>query len=81
MLNIEQKSSFNILRFVLFTSRRQTSTSYFPYKMYNAKKNTDLSGRPIQKKYGFRLYNTGKIMYGHMSYMGVFDWIKIIAVQ
>jgi hypothetical protein len=49
--------------------------------MYNAKKNTDLSGRPIQKKYGFRLYNTGKIMYGHMSYMGVFDWIKIIAVQ
>jgi hypothetical protein len=27
------------------------------------------------------LYNTGKIMYGHMSYMGVFDWIKIIGVQ
>jgi hypothetical protein len=29
--------------------------------------NTDLSGRPIRKKYCFRLYNTGKIMYGHMS--------------
>jgi hypothetical protein len=24
-------------------------------------------GCPIQKKYGFWLYNTGKIMYGHMS--------------
>ena len=51
----------------LFTSRRQKSTSYFLYIMYNTEKNTDLSGRPIRKKYGFRLYNTGKIMYGHMS--------------
>jgi hypothetical protein len=30
-------------------------------------KNTDLSGRPIRKEYGLQLYNTGKIMYGHMS--------------
>jgi len=35
--------------------------SYFPYIMYNMKKKT------YWKKYGFRLYNTGKIMYGHMS--------------
>jgi hypothetical protein len=48
--------------------------------MYNAEKNTDLSGRPIRKKYGFRLYNAEKIMYGHMSKMGVFNWIKNIAV-
>ena len=33
-------SSFRIFRFVLF-SRRQNSTSYFPYIMYNTKKNTD----------------------------------------
>ena len=31
-------------------------------------------------KYGFGCTITGKIMYGHMSYMGVFDWIKIIGV-
>ena len=31
-------SSFNIFWFVLFTSRRQKSTSYFPYIMYNMKK-------------------------------------------
>ena len=30
-------------------------------------KNTDLSGSPIRKKYGFRLYNAGKIIYGLMS--------------
>ena len=37
--------------------------------LYNVQyeKNTDLSGCPIKKKYGFRLYNTGKIMYGHIS--------------
>ena len=50
-------------------NRRQKSTSYFPYIMYNTKKSTDLSYGDVQygKKYGFQLYNTGKIVYGHMS--------------
>ena len=59
---------------------RMTSTSYFPYIVYNMKKIRIFRDVQYGKKYGFRLYNTGKVMYGHMSLMGVFDWIKIIAV-
>jgi hypothetical protein len=47
--------------------KEKKSTSYFPYIMYNTKKIRTYRDVQYGKKCGFRLYNTGKIMYGHMS--------------
>jgi hypothetical protein len=45
----------------IYTSSRKQTTKInelLPLHNVQYEKNTDLSGRPIQKKYSFRLYNT-----------------------
>ena len=49
--------------FTIYTSSRKQTTKInelLPLHNGQYEKNTDLSGRPIRKKYGFRLYNTEK---------------------
>ena len=63
----------NIINFIVIFSSlfcllaEDKINELLPLHNVQYEKNTDLLGRPIRKKYGFRLYNTGKIMYGHMS--------------
>jgi hypothetical protein len=71
----------NLYNFVYaVTIEWQKINELLPLHNVQYEKNTDLSGRPILKNTASGCTNTGKIMYGHMSKMGVFDWIKIIAV-
>jgi hypothetical protein len=68
----------------LFTSRRQKSTSYFPYIMYNTKKIRTYRDVQYGKKYGFRLYNTGEILYGHIpkgDFFGPFKRFLTVLVR
>jgi hypothetical protein len=68
----------------LFTSKRQKSTSYFPYIMYNTKKIRTYRDVQYGKKYGFRLYNTGKILYGHIpkgDFFGPFKRFLTVLVR
>jgi hypothetical protein len=56
---------FNSIRIIIECSTIYTSSSKQMTKineLHNVQyeKNTDLSGRPIRKKYDFRLYNTEK---------------------
>jgi hypothetical protein len=59
---------FNSIRiiiecFTIYTSSRKQTTKInelLPLHNVQYEKNTDLSGRPIRKKYDFRLYNTDK---------------------
>jgi uncharacterized protein YfbU (UPF0304 family) len=59
---------FNSIRIIIecstiYTSSRKQTTEInelLPLHNVQYEKNTDLSGRPIRKKYGFRLYNTEK---------------------
>ena len=47
----------------IYTSSSKQMTKInelFPLHNVQYEKNTDLSGRPIRKEYGFRLYNTEK---------------------
>jgi hypothetical protein len=58
--------------------------SYFPYTMYNTKKNVlDVQygkkkriGRPIRKQYGFRLYNAGQI-----NTVTCLKWVCLIGLK
>ena len=52
-----------------FKQKQKTTkiNELLPLHNVHYEKNTDLSGHPIWRKYGFRLYNTRKIMYGPMS--------------
>jgi hypothetical protein len=61
------KSSYDVM--IIFecstiytSSRKQTTKINELLPLHNVKyeKNTDLSGRPIRKKFGFRLYNAEK---------------------
>jgi hypothetical protein len=45
---------------ILYSSVLYWKPVLLPLHNVQYEKNTDLSGRPIRKKYGFRLYKTGK---------------------
>jgi hypothetical protein len=68
MLNDEEIKDFVEAQVPQNTKQKtKTDLDIFKRWMKSALPGDHLSGRPIRKKYGFRLYNTGKIMYGHMS--------------
>jgi hypothetical protein len=65
---VKETIYFNSIRIIIEWSTIYTSSSkqmtkineLLPLHNVQYEKNTDLSGRPIWKKYGFRLYNTEK---------------------
>jgi uncharacterized protein YfbU (UPF0304 family) len=65
---VKETIYFNSIRIIIECSTIYTSSSkqmtkineLLPLHNVQYEKNTDLSRRPIRKKYGFRLYNTEK---------------------